>query len=147
MIKNILVPIDGSPTSREALVRAVDLARGLNAEITIMNVTYTPEAYFAGYSFPHGIQLSHEDSMESGRQVINNMLKEVEHENIKVTKVIEAGNPPQLILDYAEEVGIDLIVIGSIGHNPLATMFFGSVTQRVLLKAKCPVMIVKPSED
>lgn len=146
MIKNILVPIDGSPTSKEALVQAMNLAKGLDAEITIINVTFTPEAYFAGYSFPHGIQLSHEDSVEGGRKVINEMLKTVEHENMKITKVIEAGNPPQIILDYAEEFGIDLIVIGSVGHNPLATMFFGSVTQRVLLKAKCPVMIVKSSE-
>lgn len=146
MIKNILVPIDGSPTSREALVHAVDLAKGLNAEITIINVTFTPEAYFAGYSFPHGIQLSHEDSVESARKIINDMLKTVDLGNIKVTKVIEAGNPPQIIINYAEEVGIDLIVIGSVGHNPLATMFFGSVTQRVLLKAKCPVMIIKPRE-
>ncbi|KUO64096.1 MAG: hypothetical protein APF84_08280 [Gracilibacter sp. BRH_c7a] len=146
MVKKILVPIDGSPTSQEALVKAVNLARGLNAEITIINVTFTPEAYFAGYTFPHGIQLSHEDSVEGGRQVINEALENVEHENIKITKVVEPGNPPQVILDYAEEVGIDLIVIGSIGHNPLASAFFGSVTQRVLLKAKCPVLVVKPNE-
>ena len=147
MIKKILVPVDGSPTSRNALAHAMNLAKGLNAEVSIIIVTFSPEAYFAGYTFPHGVQLNHEDSVENGRKIINDMLKTVCHDGIKITKIIEAGNPPQVILNYAEEAGMDLIVIGSVGHNPLATVFFGSVTQRVMLKAKCPVMIVKPNED
>lgn len=142
MYKKILVPTDASEYSRRALDTALDLAKHFQAEIILMHVTPTPQAYW-GYTLSYGITVSQEDLTRNGELALEVSLAGVVTEGVKVSTVLEIGHPVTKILEQIKKAGIDLVVIGSHGYGPITGSVLGSVSQRVLQKATCPVLLVK----
>lgn len=142
MFKKILVPTDASEFSRKALTTALEIARKCQSEILLLHVAYTPQAYW-GYSVAYGISISQEELERNGELALEATLSGIDTEGIKVKKVLESGHPVTAILDVLENEPIDLVVMGSHGYGPIAGSVLGSISQRVLQRAKCPVMIVK----
>ncbi|KLU61501.1 hypothetical protein CEB3_c21810 [Peptococcaceae bacterium CEB3] len=142
MFKKILVPTDASEFSRRALMTALEIARKYDSEIVLMHVTYTPQAYW-GYSIAYGISVSEEELKRNGDLALEATLTGIETEPVKVTKVLRSGHPVTAILEQIESDPVELIVMGSHGYGPIAGSVLGSVSQRILQRAKCPVMIVK----
>lgn len=149
-IKDILVPTDFSAFSRYALDYAVAFARSFGAKITLIHVT--PER-----------------ELDSLRQVstyfepgqLENLLKERQSEDLKqledfipadlkkgitVETVHKVGIPFLDIIKTAKERGVDLIVIATHGRSGLSHMLFGSVAEKVVRKAPCPVLSVRHPE-
>lgn len=141
MYKRILVPTDASQASRRALITALELARQFNSEIELFHVTYTPEAYL-GYTISYGLTISQDQLDQIGEATLEAALTGIDAGGIVLKKKHIAGHPVHAILDEIKR-DIDLVVMGSRGHNPIAGAVIGSVTQRVLAHATCPVLIVK----
>ncbi|MHB1651365.1 MAG: universal stress protein [Desulfitobacteriaceae bacterium] len=141
MFKRILVPIDGSGDSRRALQQAVELAKLNDSEIILLHVLFTPEAL--GYMLSGGVTVVQDQLNVNGEVVLETTTKETDMSEVKVTKKLLPGHPAAIILEEIGAERIDLVVMGSRGFGPLAGSLLGSVSQRVLQKAECPVMIVK----
>lgn len=141
MFKNILVPTDASESAQRALMVALELAKEFSSKIVLLHVVYTPEAL--GYTLSGGISVPQEDLSIYGREALTVALAGVDTGNVPIEKKHVPGHPGIIILEEIEKGQIDLIVMGSRGYGAIAGSMLGSVSQRVLSKAKCPVMIVK----
>lgn len=142
MFKKILVPTDASEYSKRSLKIALELARTFQAEVEIFHVTYTPQAYW-GYTVSYGISVTQEELNRNGEIALETTLAGMDIEGIQVNSVLDAGHPVSKILEEITKEKIDLVVMGSHGYGVVAGSVFGSVSQRVLQKATCPVLITK----
>lgn len=143
--QTILVPVDGSENSQRALAQAIYLATQCNAAlelIHIINLTtaLTLSAYDQGqYALLQEVQ----DALkEAGKKVLAEASAQIPA-TLKANITLETGSPGQLIIDYADQCGADLIVMGSRGLGPIKGLFMGSVSNHVIGQAPIPVLIVK----
>lgn len=139
MYKKILVPTDGSEFAKKAQLHALFLAKVTGAEIIALSVSEN--------HFINGISTT--DEVEQLNQILNDRckrdLKEFEdmnEENIKITSIIREGSPANSILEVASEESVDLIVVGSSGKSGFDRFILGSVSDKVVNAAKCPVLVV-----
>jgi len=135
----ILCPVDFSDTAVHAFRYACALAEKFGAELTVVHVIeVTP--VFAGLEGMPQLNLYAEAEQAAQRQ-----LQELtQGASAKPKTEILRGGTYKSILAYAEEHGSDLIVMGTHGRSGLEYAFFGSVTERVMRRAPCPVLIVRP---
>ncbi len=147
MFKNILVAIDGSKASTNALEAAAELSAKFGAELHIlhvvreMQVPLNPglmEAY-------EKLQRQRHDVLSSaGEQLINQAKRSVEARGIGAVETdIGSGDPASAIVDYAARNKIDLIVIGSRGLGQVKGMLMGSVSRKVSNTTKTTCLIIK----
>ena len=139
MYTKILVPTDGSEFARKAELHALFLAKVSGAEIVALSVSEN--------HFINGISLNEE--VEQLNQILTDRCKEdlkefedMNEEGVKISAVIREGSPAKVILDVAAEEDIDLIVIGSSGKSGFDRFILGSVSDKVVNTAKCPVLVV-----
>ncbi|AET66143.1 universal stress protein UspA-like protein [Desulfosporosinus orientis DSM 765] len=142
MFKKILVATDASEYSKRALKTALEIARTFNAEIELLFVTYLKEVYW-GYNVAYNILVPQEQLDEAGELALNATLEGIDLGEVPLKKKQEQGYPASVILEEIEKENIDLVVMGSHGYGPIAGSVLGSVSQRVVQRAECPVMIVK----
>ncbi|AFQ42515.1 universal stress protein [Desulfosporosinus meridiei] len=142
MFKKILVATDASEYSRRALITALEIAQKYDAEIELLFVSYIREAYW-GNNVAYGILIPQEQIDEAGEQALEATLQGIDVGNISVKKKIVQGYPSTMILEEAKKLEADLVVMGSHGYGPITGSLLGSVSQRVLPRAECPVLIVK----
>ena len=140
MIKSILCPIDRSPSSLQAFSYAIALARWQGARLTLLEVV---EA-----SGPVGRRASANDSAPNDtRAALERDLRRVltarRASDVKVKIVMRTGNVVQEILAQAKASRADLVVIGSHGRGGLQRLVLGSVAEKVLRLATCPVLTVR----
>jgi nucleotide-binding universal stress UspA family protein len=141
MYKKILVPTDASDFSKRALKEALGIAALTDGEIILLNVTHSPESYW-GYAANYGTQVNEEALKQLGNMALDLTLDDLET-TIPITREIRFGAPAINIADAANELEVDLIVMGSHGRGFVTGTLIGSVSQRVLHQVECPVMIVK----
>ena len=142
LFKKILVPTDASDYSRRALKAAVELAKSIQAEVLLLNVSYTPQAYW-GYTVSYGITVTQEQLDQNGELALEATLMGIDSAQVVINKRVEAGHPVTVILEEIKKEAIDLVVMGSHGYGVIAGSVLGSVSQRVLQRASCPVLIIK----
>lgn len=143
-IKTVLVPTDFSDASESALAYGKALAEKFGASLHLVHVmedllahAWAAEVYVA--SAPN---LREEIERES-RQRLETMLPADERERLQAKTALLAGNPFIEIIRYAKANDIDLIVMGTHGRGPIAHMLLGSVAEKVVRKAPCPVLTVR----
>lgn len=144
--KKILCPTDFSECARGALRDAAELASLTGAKLCIMHVYQNP-AYVA----PVGAYL--EPSASALAQLRDALVDELDKlteplaaEGVDVETRLAEGIPYQTVVDYAKEWGADLIVMGTHGRSGLQRAFIGSVAERVVRLAHCPVLVSRRSE-
>ncbi len=142
MLKRILVATDASDYSRRALMMAIDLAKKFDAEIELVHVFTQPLPYSGDYLVGYSYVYPAEQIDDIGKQVLEVTLKGIDTQQVRIMKKIISGYPATSILQEIKR-DIDLVVMGTRGHGPLAGAVMGSVTQRVLAESPCPVLIVK----
>ncbi|ADH85133.1 universal stress protein [Desulfurivibrio alkaliphilus] len=144
-IKKILVPLDFSGNSIMLIKKASKVAKELGAELEIVHVVESLAPYM-GFAVPH-IPLDSmgkdlygyaEKKMESF--LAENLSDDIPHQ----AKIITGNDAAAEIIRHAEENNCDLIIIATQGFKGLPKFLFGSVAERVLKQAHCPVMTVKP---
>jgi type II secretory ATPase GspE/PulE/Tfp pilus assembly ATPase PilB-like protein/nucleotide-binding universal stress UspA family protein len=138
-IKRVLVPCDFSPFSDAAVRRASDLTMTFDAGLHLLHVV-APRG---------GAGQAKEDSdrVLQARQRLDQQLEPHVVVNLCVERAVVSGAPHRAICEYAREHDIDLIVMGTHGRSGLAHVTMGSVAERVLRTAPCPVLIVRPDQD
>lgn len=130
----ILLAYDGFKHSENALAAVADLAGAPGTEITILSVV-PPDARASKSGGHVGLRPhSHEDVARA-----HAYLRE---RGIESTMQMENGDPASEIARVAEEGGYDLIVAGSRGRSPVGELLLGSVSQSVVRRASCPVLVV-----
>lgn len=142
MFKRILVPTDASEYSRRALKTALELARAVQAEVVLLHVSYTPQAYW-GYTISYGITVTQEQLDQNGELALDATMTGIDTEQVIIHKRVESGHPVTIILEQIKKENIDLVIMGSHGYGAIAGSVLGSVSQRVLQRASCPVLIIK----
>jgi nucleotide-binding universal stress UspA family protein len=146
MFKRILVAVDGSMTSFDALTKAIELQKLTDAEIYLLCVYKHHSLFEASLSIgrPEGMDIPDKVLSEYAKEVVNHA-KELARERgaTHVRGFVKAGRPSKVIIDFAQDKGADLIVVGTKGtHSDKDGMFLGSVSHRVASNAKCPVLVV-----
>lgn len=151
-LKHILVPSDGSDDAVNAATLAGELARALDARVTVLMVqsedAVLPQAWAAG-DYP---ERSKSTAIDDIHTVLENQALEVELPKTasalgslpaEPSLVHRWGHPAAEICDYADEHDIDLIVMGSHGRTGIRRFLLGSVSQAVSSSAGCSVMIAR----
>jgi nucleotide-binding universal stress UspA family protein len=153
MYKKILVAFDGSEPSRNALDNAVTIANKWKAELTILSVVprvmmpVFPDEGFGAAPITAAQDMS--DYQEKMRSIYNMSLKEAEEDvkgafpDIKVNTKLLEGRPSSVIVEEAENEGVDLIVIGSRGIGGITGWILGSTSRRVVESCTKPILVVK----
>jgi nucleotide-binding universal stress UspA family protein len=140
-VKQVLAPTDFSDPSRQAIKYACELAKRFGAELTLLHVVQPPTVALA-YGTPLPEELLHP---EPAAQRELDKLELPDGEGIpRVRRDIRSGTPFVEILRYAKENGTDLVVMGTHGGSGLMHALIGSVAEKVVRKAPCPVLTVRP---
>ena len=145
-IRRILCPTDFSDISRHALEHAIVIARWYDARITALHVgnpmillgTFVPVPPAASERLSGG---SNRQRME---EQVRAWLSPATAAGLRTDVIVDQGNPARCILEHAGTVPADLIVIGTHGQSGFERLVLGSVAEKVLRKATCPVMTVPP---
>lgn len=141
MFRKILVPTDASDAAQRALIMALELAKKYDSQILLLHVVYTPEAL--GYTLSGGISVPQEEISIYGRDVLEATLVGINTGTVNLEKKQKPGHPAVAILEEVKSGQFDLVVMGNRGYGPIIGSMLGSVSQRILSKAECPVIIVK----
>jgi nucleotide-binding universal stress UspA family protein len=141
MVKNILVAIDGSVHSRHAARFALSLAGQTGAKVTLLSVLPQPELLPLGVVSGYAVLTSPMPDAEV--QKLKAGLDEISAESgaIECSSVVEIGPVADTIVDYAGRNSVDLIVLGARGLSPARRFLLGSVSDRVIQHAHCPVTV------
>jgi nucleotide-binding universal stress UspA family protein len=137
--RKILVTTDGSDHSFTAGKHAVYLAKNLGAEVVVLNVVNVDQAFHSGIHFAESVAM-----LEQAGNAAISRIEALCRENAVVCRgLILRGDPLSVILTFASEEKVDCIVMGSIGMSAIERVLVGSVSERVLRHAKCPVLVVR----
>ena len=147
-VEKVLVPIDFSDTSRKAFYVALKIGRQYDAMIHVLHVVEPIASFDSGEDIDR--QAAEVHRVEDGvRRRVDDLFADgglAEVDRRKVSVDIRAGKPYMEILRYAFQHGIDLIVMGSHGHMGVKHMLIGSQTDKVVRRAPCMVLTVKPDD-
>ncbi|MCC6026357.1 MAG: universal stress protein [Caldimicrobium sp.] len=139
MFKKILIGYDGYEGSLLALEKGLHLAEELKAEVIVLSVASIPE-YAETVS-------EVEEAKEQARKYYTDVLSDVERlvkgKDLKVQTLLRFGKPAEVILHTAEEMGIDLIILGPSKYSYLRRRILGSTADKVVERAHCSVLIMK----
>ncbi len=140
--RKILVPMDFSEDSEAALGKAIEFAKVFGASIHLLHVfeypTYVGTPW--GTSFPPG---AFSEVRTRAAAFLAERTEKVEAEGIQATAESEEGRPSEVIVAVAERIDADLIAMGTRGLTGVRHVLLGSVAERTLRHAPCPVMTVK----
>ncbi len=141
-LKKILVPTDFSEHSDKAVRYGAELASKFGAELHLVHaIEATPIMYGEGAYFPPETEAEIETA---ATKQLNEMT--VPGDGLTVQRKVVPGHPFVEIIRYAKENDVGLIVIGTHGRGAIAHMLLGSVAEKVVRKAPCPVLTVRDEE-
>jgi nucleotide-binding universal stress UspA family protein len=145
-IHRILCPIDFSDVSRHALDHAVALARWYESEITALHVVHVPlfpqPPILTAFADTRETAFS---SHEAAEALLQTWLEPARQAGVKTRVQVDEGNAAPQILQDATSSGADLITMGTHGLSGFDRLLLGSITEKVLRKAPCPVLTVPPA--
>ena len=143
--KRICCPIDFSDTARAAMEVAADLARRCEADLVLLHAYPIP-----GYTFPDGSVVPSTKMMQDLDTQAQRHLEEwrtiaLQLGAPRVSTAKAVGEPAAEIVSFAKGNAIDLLVLGTHGRTGLEHALLGSIAERVVRRAACPVLTVRPS--
>jgi nucleotide-binding universal stress UspA family protein len=158
MLENILVPLDGSEIAAKALDYVAKVA-GPKASVTLLMVIDPPEdpAYSGMLIGPGGAsptpmpsfgvdyQSLTEEMMAQARHYLNHVAEDLRKGGYNVEIEVTLGNPAPLIVETAEKLHSDTILMSTHGRSGLSRWLLGSIAHKVLSSAPCPVYVIPPA--
>ncbi len=146
VLKQILVATDFSESAAVALAYGRDLARTFNARLHVLHAVedvmlrYSPEVGFASPDLQKNLEAA-------AKQDLEKLITEDDRKTLAIVPVIKtAVNIPAEIVDYAKVNAIDLVITGTHGRGAVKHFLMGSVAERVVRTAACPVLTVHAKE-
>jgi len=143
MYHKILVPLDGSGFAEAALPHARALALNAGAELALLRVVLLPRVDYQ-MSEPLMRQSVYNDTEADAATYLENVAAELRAAGLRVTAEACTGPVVETILDYAESIHADLIVMSTHGRSGIARWFIGSVADKVVRAARLPVLLARP---
>jgi len=144
-LRNVVIATDFSPMAQSAFGLGLAVARAAGARLTICHAVPLAVAIYAGV--PIGLRPELEATLRAkearDRRRAGRLVRRAEEEGLKATAVIEEGDAANVVLAGARRTKADLIVAGSHGRGGAAHLLLGSVAERIVRNAPCPVLIVK----
>lgn len=142
-IQKVLVPIDFSDYSKNALKYAVNFSRQFNANMILVYVVepviYPPDFSMGQIALP---SVNTEWDIKA-KEELDKLAKSEIPAEVKVTTILKTGKPFFEIIETAAEENVDLIIIATHGHSGVEHILFGSTAEKVVRKAPCPVLTLR----
>jgi len=144
LFKKILIPTDGSEYTKAAVRKGLEMAKATGGEVTALYVV--DQTSFINFPMDSTIVSVYTLLEKEGEEALEFVKKEAEALGVKVTTRIEEGSPSRKIVDLSAEH--DRVVMGTLGRTGFSKLLLGSVAERVVRFAKCPVLVVRsPGEE
>ncbi len=137
MYQDVLIPTDGSDGTRRAIAHGLAIAAQFDATVHALSIV--PEGPFG--------TLEGDEAAHAAQRAVARIESDAKDRDIPVTRAIRNGVPHEEILDYTEEVGIDLLVVGTQGRTGLDRVLVGSVAERLVRIADVPVVTVRLTDE
>ena len=141
MFRKILFPIHGDELDENDFKIVIDVAEKYDGEIFLLTVS---EIYHTGLSDLNVPEELFEQHKKLLTEYLEKIAEKFKDKGFKVTVAIREGTPYREIVDYAEEINAGLIIIPTHGRSGLPAFILGSVSQKVVKFAKCPVLTFRP---
>ncbi len=147
-IKNIIVPTDFSKLSYSAFEYARDFAERRNAAIHLIYVLEKTPPFLAVRS----LDVSEDEIMKSMEKHAKKQLHQTaailrEDSSVQIKEVLKKGIDYEEIVNYSKEIDADLIVLATHGRTGILHTLLGSVAEKVIRYAKCPVLVITPKSE
>lgn len=140
MFKKIMVPVDGSESAKRALDMAAGLANTYEAAITVAHV-YQPVAHLPSREASYQARV--EEYTASRARLLAEAEQQLHAQGVQEVEISALyGSPATAIINAATARNVDLIVMGTRGLTPIKGLLLGSVSERVIGRAHCPVLVV-----
>jgi nucleotide-binding universal stress UspA family protein len=146
-MRHILAPTDFSEGSIRALEYALGLAQTYGAKLTLLHVVELPSYLVDGHAPAHMSTALHDEMQRQAQRELAHLLPETRDAQVAIARQVVMGVPYQKILETAAAEKIDCIVMATHGRTGLSHMLMGSVAERVLRLAPCPVLTLRPTTD
>lgn len=144
--RNILVPLDGSAIAQTALEEAVKLAKISDGTINLLTVIETPVMQLEGYGEVVGTMDVHEILSGKYKEMLAREAEKLKEEGTEATWSLREGHPHEEVVKACEEGDIDIVVMTTHGRTGISHFIMGSVAERVVRTAPCPVLIVRKKQ-
>jgi nucleotide-binding universal stress UspA family protein len=153
-VKKILCPTDFSEPSFEGLKAADELASHFSAELFLVHViasvpVASASSFPGGAGAPTGFDIAayQKELEEAAKKKLQEVVKNKTSKELKVRPMLTEGAAANEIVRFADEKKVDLIVIATHGETGWRHLIFGSVAEKVVREAKCPVLTVRAPEE
>ena len=137
--KKILIPTDGSEYTKAAIEKGLSLAKQMGAEVTTMYIV--DQTSFINFPMDSTIVSVYSLLEKEGKDAVDYVVNEGEKLGINVRTIVDEGSPSRKIIDASKD--FDLIVMGTLGRTGISKLLLGSVAERVVRFAKCPVLVIR----
>lgn len=138
----IAVALDFAPATEEILEQAKKLARGVECHFWLMHVE-APNPDFVGYEVgPQTVRDSVASEMHQDHARLQALARQCREQGLNTTALLLQGPTVQALAEKTADLGVDFLVVGSHGHG-LKQLLLGSVSDGLLRKAPCPVVVVR----
>jgi universal stress protein A len=144
--RHILAPTDFSEYSKKAVAFALELAKKFGAQLSILHVIELPPYPIEGY-VPPSLSATFLDDLErQATQDLAELVPVAEAGDVEVVRLVTVGTPYRKIIETAESEHVDLIVMATAGRTGFSHLVMGSIAERVVRTASCPVLTLRPRE-
>jgi|SRR5664279_2178675 len=148
MLTHVIVPLDGSKLAQTALDHALNLL-GTSGKITLVSVLQPPDVPIYDF-YPVAVTTQGKDyestfreSIVQAQSYLSRLASEIQADHpYQVSISVEIGDPAALIVERAQELHVDAIVMSTHGRSGVSRWLYGSVTQKVLSANCCPVFVI-----
>ncbi len=145
MYKKILVPLDGSELAKKALDQAEKLASFFGSELILFQVV----PFMPIYGSPELVTplIVDEKQKEAAERYLSNLIEALKEKGIKASATVKTGQQVAVeIIDFAKEIGADLIVMCTHGRSGITRWVLGSIALKVLTRAETPILLIRSKE-
>jgi len=139
-LDKLLLAYDGSEPSKHALEVTSNLAKKLGAKVYLLYVIDVDAAteLFGEYSGKIA-----EELMEKAKEILREALEALKSKGIEVEELVDAGTPPEKIVENAKKYDVYMIIMGAHGYGGIKKLLIGSVSEKVIRLSDRPVLVVK----
>jgi nucleotide-binding universal stress UspA family protein len=160
VFRKILVPLDGSDLAEAVLPYVTELAKRFDAQVVLLQVIDSFEKLVAemmpatlepsGGAAMVGVDVAEEQARaerEQAEAYLQHAVAGLASDAVNATAAVVDGNAGDEILRYAQENAVDLIAMSTHGRSGLSRLVYGSVTDAVLRASRCPVLVIRSTEE
>ena len=141
-MKKIILPVDFSESTSKLMEYAIDFAKTVNAEITLIHVASSDKGFVVGDMGFQYFPDVEENEIRYELKELKKLEKYATEHGVTCNHILKHGIAGDTILEYANEINADYIVLGSHGRSGIYDVFIGSLTKEITKKSRIPVLVV-----